>query len=53
MLNKLFKSLTSTTNKTTKKESSIKSKKWVCDFCGSTNYDYDFECQDCGHERED
>lgn len=31
----------------------IKSKKWVCDFCGTSNSSSDTECQDCGHEKED
>lgn len=53
MLNKLFKSLVTPPTKVVKKESNTKSKKWTCDFCGSINYDYDFECQDCEHERED
>ena len=52
MLNKLFKTL-ATPSTNTKKETKTKTKKWICDFCGEENFDYDFDCQNCGHERED
>lgn len=54
LTNMIFKKLANNKKKASEKERlESKTPKWTCDFCGEENFNYDFNCQNCGHERED